>query len=202
MDTNKYKDMRVIGPLHPSFWLERAWYMFGIFNQNGSTCRFILVEAENSYAVHLIEMLVYYDNSVSATCGLMSTYKEKPQVCPTSIQEMFFFDFMIDMVDPERWLDSPAATGLFEQSISRVDKVMIGIKFRSLMEAYRQKKMEERINQSIEEERKFEQLNAGLIGLGFSDRKVREFVSSVRDRQDPLGELLTEGIDELNRSSE
>lgn len=207
------KNTKVAGPEHPSFVLGRAWYTFGVFSPDGSIKRFMLVEASNGHAVHMIESLVQQDGSVSATCGLVLVSEEKPQMRSTTVQEVAYVHFIIDMVEADRWLDSPFLIGLFQHSLSGAEKVAASLK---IDEAIREHQWRQQHEQPAEiesteeaaeltgpapavDEMKLDQLHAGLVGLGFAKRDVQNFVASVRDRTESVEELLMEGIKKLNR---
>lgn len=207
MGNIQVKDVVVAGPGHPSFGLNRAWYAFGMFSPSGSVSRFLLVEAENRNAVHMIEAITQENGTVSATCGLVSVSAQQPQIRSSIMESVSFVDFMIDIVDSDRWLDSPFLIGLFQQSLSEVDRINADMKIESAMrlheweQAREQVKSEsdEKLEPSVECNEVMSQLGVGLRGLGFAKHDVERFVESVRDRKDSVQTLLTEGIKQLNR---
>jgi hypothetical protein len=203
-------NVKVIGPSHPSFGLEQAWYTFGVFARDGSIRRFMLVEAENCYAVQMLESLTEQDGSVSATCGLVMAAGRAPQVRSTAVEKITYTDFMLDMVAADRWLDSPFLIELFQKSLSDVDRMFASHKLDDAIRHHACRRdapasvSPESLAQTHEEkstrdEREFEQLHAGLIGLGFQKRDVQSYVASVRERAEPIQMLLVEGISKLNR---
>lgn len=209
MGNIEIKQVEVAGPDHPSFGLERAWYTFGVFNQDGAIQRLMLVEAENRNAVHVLESLVQTDGSVSPTCGLVSVSSARPQVRSTAVDEVTFVDFMIDMVQADRWLDSPFLIGLFQNALSSVDRAIADMKVDQAIrlhewEKERAQSAEPEVEAPVEEaeepaDDKLTQLQSGLSGLGFAKRDVQNFVLSVKHSAEPLQALLMEGIRTLNR---
>jgi hypothetical protein len=202
------KDVVVAGPGHPSFGLNCAWYTFGMFSADGSARRFLLVEAENKNAVHMIEAIVQENGTVSATCALVSVSTQQPQIRSSIIESVPFVDFMIDIVASDRWLNSPFLIGLFQQSLSEVDRINADMKIESairlyeweqqVLEAREQLESGEQFETSVECSETMDRLGAGLRGLGFAKHDVQKFVESVKDRTDSMQVLLTEGIKQLN----
>ena len=165
----------------------------------------MVVEAKNRNAINMIESLVQEDGAVSATCGLLSVGSE-PQIRSCAVEPIDFADFIVDMVDGDRWLDSPFLIGLFQNSLSSVERIAARMRIDHAirLHEWEQEHQEEQEEQSECEqpidESKFEQLVAGLSGLGFSKRDVQKYTTSVRGRSESLQDLLVEGIRELNRS--
>lgn len=212
MGNIKITDAKVAGPGHPSFGVSRAWYTFGVFSRDGSIRRFMTVEAENENAVQMMESLTQRDGSVSATCGLMMVDYRRPQVRSTTVETVVFSDFVIDMVDADRWLNSPYLASLFRKSLSGVERVTVGMKIDERIAEHEWRKSHPLAGSSTPvvlvetpevespcDEVKMEQLHSGLIGLGFAKRDVQNFVTSVRARTEPLQDLVMEGIKKLNR---
>lgn len=199
-------DVAVAGPDHPSFGLTNAWFLFGVFSSDGTARRLMMVEAENHHAVHMLESLMERDGTVSATCGLLSVASDRPQIRSTMVEAVEYADFVIDMVEPARWLDSPFLIELFRQSLSEVDRINAEMKIDAairLHEWEEEQQEEAEIDESdnvVEcDENKLNQLSAGLCGMGFLKHEVRKFVDSVRNRPDSVQSLLVEGIKQLNR---
>ena len=201
------QNIEIAGPEHPSFNLEQAWYTFGVFTEDGSIQALMVVETENNNAVHMIESLVQQNGSVSNTCGLVAVSTHPPQIRSTIVREIGFVDFIIDMVDADRWLGSPFLISLFRQSLSDVDVAVANLKIDQAIRLHeweqgreQAKEMEEEATGIlVQDPAKLEKLRAGLVGLGFSKHDVKVFTASVEDKSDSLQELLKEGIETLNR---
>jgi len=210
MSKIQIRDARVMGPGHPAFGLQQAWYMFGMFAPGGSVRRMLMVKAHNEHAVHMIESLVQRDGSVSDTCALMSMSAEEPLTRSAAVEQMAFWDFIIEMVDADRWMPSPFLLSLFQKSLSEVQKAYVSRKMDEVIKRREFAEQEEReaacqapAVQAPEapnaDAAMLEQLQSGLANLGFQKRDVQKFVESVRGRQEPLQVLLMEGIKQLNR---
>lgn len=208
MSKIQIKDARVMGPSHPAFGLQQAWYMFGMFAPGGSVRRMLLVKAHNEHAVHMIESLVQRDGSVSDTCALMSMSAEEPLARSAAVEQMAFWDFIIEMVDADRWMPSPFLLSLFQKSLSEVQKAYVSRKMDEVIKRREFAEQEERAaacqadpeaQASASDDASMEQLQSGLVNLGFQKKDVQRYVESVRGRQDSLQVLLVEGISKLNR---
>lgn len=199
----RIRDAQVAGPQHPSFGLEKAWYTFGIFAQDGSMTRVMLVEAENAHAVNFLESILQKDGSVSDTCALLSVSAHEPQLRSRAVVEVLYVDFVLDMVDADKWLESPFLVEVWRKSLSDVDKAVASMKMDALIlrRAHEQETAETapQPETSQQDEAKLTQLQAGLTSLGFQKKDVQKFVESVSCRQESLQELLMEGIKTLNR---
>jgi Holliday junction resolvasome RuvABC DNA-binding subunit len=98
--------------------------------------------------------------------------------------------------------------GLFQQSLSEVDRINADMKIESairlyeweqqVLEAREQLESGEQFETSVECSETMDRLGAGLRGLGFAKHDVQKFVESVKDRTDSMQVLLTEGIKQLN----
>lgn len=195
----KISPVQIAGPAHPSFGANKMWYTFGMFSENGIV-RLFLVEAENGPAVHMIESLVQENGSVSNTCGLISSSPAEPLVRSASIERLDFVDFVVDIVDPSRWLDSPFLIETFRQSLSDVDVILAGMKIDLIIRQYEFEK-EQKLQQEYDEiecepgisPEKAAQLQAGLVGLGFQKSAVEKFVSSL-DGEQTMEDMMKAGI--------
>jgi hypothetical protein len=213
MSKVQIKDTKVVGPAHPAFGLSQAWYVFGMFSADQSVKRVLLVKAHNEHAVHMIESLVQQDGSVSDTCALISMSQQEPLTRSTALDQVAFWDFVLEIVDADRWMASPFLVSLFQDSLSEVQKAYVDRKMDEVM-LRRQFAVQELELQLAEmqpaescrlaedsqrNDQLASQLQSGLANLGFNKRDVQKFVESVQDRDAPLQDLLLEGISQLNR---
>jgi hypothetical protein len=191
------KNAQVAGPEHPSFGLHRAWYTFGVFSSDGSVKRLMLVEAENVYAINFLESVVQVDGAVSDTCGLVSISSQEPQIRSIFLNEISYIDFVLDMVDANRWFESPFLVDIFQKSLSDVDKVVATMKMNALIRRQKRETQNKKVSQEPDTE-KLSQLKSGLINLGFSKKDVKKFIESINDQTKSIRDLMAEGIGALS----
>ena len=176
---------------HPSLNTHRAVYMFAL----GS--RFLLVEAENRWAVLALERILLQGGQVSENCRVMAIFRDTQSlgVRDELVAEVPYVDFMMDIVDFERVFEDQIVRHCFGQSLSPVQKQYVAQKLQAHPEAPELEETEA-IVVSSEQPAK---LSNALCGLGFKKSEVRKFVQSlgVRASQGPLNALIREGIASL-----
>jgi hypothetical protein len=217
-NANKDRKILVIGPKHKSYNLKKAWFVFGVYDESGRVRRILVAEAKSQDGVHVMESIVSPDGIVSSTCSLMFVSSSEPQIRSTLVETVNMVDFIVDMVDSDKWFN-PVLVSMLQKYTSRVNNASSEIRMGRLAEFDKMKKAKKMLDRERELEKKleqdenqkdptecsdsmkFDQLDASLRGLGFAKGDVRKFVDSVRTRNDPVKDLLIEGIDKLNRGT-
>lgn len=188
--------LRVMGPEHPMFGASMASYVFGVFSPDSPEIKLMFVTAENEMAINMLESLVANDGSVSNTCAVMSSCPGEMQIRSSAIERIAYTSFILDIVDVNRWIDSPFLAGLFVQSLSGVERAT------ALLKINRELRRANRNTQSTTapDENKLNEVQSGLIGLGFKKPHVQAFIASIRDKSGQSAQqLLLEGIQTLNQ---
>jgi hypothetical protein len=215
MENNK-TELKSLSKNHPLYNVSSAWYVFGVFAENGMIRRFLSVEAKNKNAIQFIESMVQNDGSVSNTCGLISTHTEKPIIRSTVVELIKFEDFVIDMVDKDRWMCSTNLVEKFNESLSTYERLSVETRVDQIKRIYNMEQnnkpkeivnfkppkvnLEEVLKESeTHQNKKLEQIQSGLIGLGFDKKNVKKYISSIANSEKPTEILLMSGIEFLNK---
>jgi len=183
---------------HPSSNTNRAVYMFALASGD-QVSRFLLVEAENRWAVLALERILLQGGQVSDNCRVMAIFRDTLSlgVRDALVTEIPYVDFMTDIVDLGRIVEDPIAKYCFGQSLSSDQKQYVARKFESSDAVQEPVETETAIvvRSSSDPEQPAKIANA-LCGLGFKKSEVRKFVQSLGSRvtQEPINALIREGI--------
>jgi hypothetical protein len=185
---------------HPSFGTRNATFQFALENpRTGALVRFILVEANNPYAVAAIErVLIQNEQRVSENCRALCIFRDTTTngIRDGLVEEIPYIDFMTDIVEPGWLLADPVNVSCFNRSISAEEKEYALAKTRMLGQA---PEVEATPMVEASEPGQRVRLLAALTGMGFKKTAVSKFVDSLGARVDhaPLPDLLREGLRSL-----
>jgi len=204
---------------HPSFGTRNAVFMFALVGRDGVS-RFILVEANNSYAVLTIERILLQDQRVSDNCHMVAIFRDNRNLGTRGdlIEEVPYVDFMTDIVESGRILEDSVMIECFTRSLTPQEKIYASAKLRELA---RQDSQENVLSESLDEreaeeapeleeeqestvpshdEEKAKSLQFALINMGFKKALVIKFVDSLGSDLDSktLPELVRRALAELS----
>jgi len=196
---------------HPADGTERAAYQFLISDPStGAPVRFLLVEAENPWAVAALEKILLRDARVSDNCRIIAVFRDHrvAGVRDDLLEEVPFTDFMVDIVDPER-LESQVVQACFSKSLEpkareyvlgRIREAESGVHTVSRTAApARRPAPVPALSLQLPPSGNAEVLTSALCNMGFKRAEVKKFVSSVGPRveSDPVPDLIREGLKSL-----
>lgn len=191
----------LLDPRHPSFSTERATFMFALTGRDGAPRKFLLVEANNRWAVQTMEWVLGDGQSASATCRCMAIFRDLQSLGTRDdmMEEVQYADFMLDMVDPDRLAQVEDA---FNWSLSDEEREYVNCKLAAADEAPAPAPAPAvsgvlpAASASSDDE---EKLVSALTKLGFSKKPVLRFVDSVRSRigRDDIRLLVKDGCKAL-----
>lgn len=191
----------LLDPRHPSFSTERATFMFALTGRDGVPSKFVLVEANNRWAVQAVEWVVGDGQAASPTCRCMAVFRDLQSLGTRDdmLEEVPYADFMLDMVDPNRLATIEDA---FNRSLSDEEREYVNCKLSASDEAPAPVPapavsgvLPAALAASDDEER----LVSALTKLGFGKKPVLRFVDSVRSRigRDDIRLLVKDGCKAL-----
>jgi hypothetical protein len=188
----------LLDPRHPSFSTERATFMFALTDRAGAPRKFILVEANNRWAVQAVEWVLGDGQAVSPTCRCMAIFRDLQSLGTRDdmLEEVPYADFMIDMVDPERLAQIEDA---FNRSLTDEERDYVNDKLAAdaaPVPAVSGVLPAAPSSPASDDE---EKLVSALTKLGFSKKPVMRFVDSVRPRigRDDIRLLIKDGCKAL-----
>jgi len=192
---------------HPADGTERAAYQFLISDPaTGAPVRFLLVEAENPWAVATLEKVLLRDARVSDNCRIIAVFRDHrvAGVRDELLEEVPFADFMVDIVDPERIDGSPVVQACFSKSLEPEARAHVLRRLEEIGSAAAPRASAEPKARPLTAAPPAsygneEVLTSALCNMGFKKAEVRKFVSSVGPRlhSDPVPELIREGLRSL-----
>ena len=190
---------------HPADGTERAAYQFLIADPaTGAPVRFLLVEADNAWAVATMEKILLRDAKVADNCRIIAVFRDHrvAGVRDDLLEEVPFTDFMIDIVDPERLNGNPVVQACFSKSLEPDARAYVlgRIQEAAARPAARPAPVAApAFNLPLPPSGNAEVLTSALCNMGFKRAEVRKFVSSVGPRlhSEPVPELIREGLRSL-----
>lgn len=198
---------------HPANGTDRAAYQFLIFDPStGTPVRFLLVEAEDPWAVATLEKILLWDGKVNDTCRIIAIFRDHrvAGVRDDLIEEVPYTDFMLDIVDPERLMARDAsgnqvALACFVNSLPRAarDRVLRRLQeMRSVPRAALPAPAPVYTAAQETPSENAELLTSVLCDMGFKKSDVKKFVQSLGPRVElePVEALLREGIKSLTEA--
>jgi hypothetical protein len=179
---------------HPSFGFDKVAFLF---NENG---KLILVEAENSWAVQVIERILLQDKTVSPTCRVLAVFRNVTNIglrTDDDIESINYVDFMIDKVEPSRILADSAMSYSFRCSLSDAECKKASQKLAKELEG---KPRAGELDMKTEgpnpsSKNKLIRLEGGLLGLGFKKSQISAWM------KDSKSKVETHTVEELIRSA-
>lgn len=124
----------LIGPNHPSFGNQQAWFLFALSNEQGAMVRLLLVEARNAWAVQTLERVAADGGQVGPNCELISVSRHASMDFRSrKVTEVKYVDFMLDIVEHGRLMQDTLVTTSFEQSLSDAEKQYANAKLNAMM---------------------------------------------------------------------
>ncbi len=116
-----------IGPGHPSFGCDQAWFLFSKKDRAGRMVKLILVEAKNAWAVQTMERVVSVDGMASPDCELMTVHRQCPSIGIRSdlVEEVEYSDFFSDHVDLSRVLTDSVTSHALQSSFTDADRLRL-----------------------------------------------------------------------------
>lgn len=204
-------DTKVIGPNHPAFSLNGAWYLFAAYAPDGKVERLFKVEAKNRTAIQFLETIMGEDGAVSPTCVVLMINKEEPVVRSRGLEEISYIDFVIEIVDHDRFLNSPLLIQIFQKSMTLGDRLRAGARLQRAIKIHAAKpeivpvSMPETVTDAGTDPvdlQKVSELEQALIGLGFKRPRAIKFVHSVTSEfgKTPIEDLLRRGVQVLSKA--
>lgn len=198
---------------HPSFGTAKAAFMFALTDpRTGALNRFILVEANNAWAVQTIERILLADQKASDNCRCLGVYRNPTSVGTRDdmLEEVSFVDFMLDIVDPARLLGSPLVSTGFNRALTAEEReyakgkidaeARMAQSVRAVPVAVAKPVAPKPVPKAAPKPAvDAEQLVSALCGLGFKKPAVVKFVDSARDRlaTDTIAALIKDGCKAL-----
>lgn len=187
----------LLDPRHPSFSTERAMFMFALTDRNGAPRKFVLVEANNRWAVQAVEWVLGDGQAASPTCRCMAIFRDLQSLGTRDdmMEEVPYADFMLDMVDPDRLAQVEDG---FNRSLSDEEREYVNRKLAAAeapVPAVSGVLPVAAVAASDDEEK----LVSALTKLGFGKKPVLRFVDSVRARigRDDIRLLVKDGCKAL-----
>lgn len=190
---------------HPAEGTERSAFQFLISDPaTGAPVRFLLVEAENAWAVAAIEKILLRDGRVNDTCRIIAIFRDHrfAGVRDDLLEEVPYADFMVDIVDHDRLTGSPVVAACFSKSLSAKERTRVAR--RAAESAGPSPARAEPIPAPapggppgpVPESGNSDILTSALCGMGFKKPEVKKFVSSLgrRVESEPVPQLLREGL--------
>jgi hypothetical protein len=190
---------------HPAIGTKRAAYQFLIEGSNGTPVRFLLVEAENPWAVAAIEKILLRDARISNNCRIIAVFRDHrfAGVRDELLEEISFVDFIVEMVDSER-LQDPIVSFCMKKALSKEEKEHARERIEEMKSYIPKAEAAPVRTESVKDEafgvREIELISSALCGLGFKKNEVKGFTASLgsRVKSEPIPELIKEGLKVLS----
>lgn len=187
----------LLDPRHPSFATERATFMFALTDRSGAPRKFVLVEANNRWAVQTVEWVLGDGQAASPTCRCMAIFRDLQSLGTRDdmLEEVPYADFMLDIVDQDRLAQVEDA---FNRSLSDEEREYVNEKLAAADEPPAPAPAVSGILPAASASDE-EKLVSALTKLGFSRKPVMRFVDSVRHRigRDDIRQLVKDGCKAL-----
>jgi len=182
----------VIDRDHPSFGAKRATFLFAIGT------KLLLVEADNPYAVATIERILVNNNQmVSETCRVLCVFRNCDSgIRDESVDEVFYIEFITDIVDPNHILNDDITSTCFGKSVNQKEREYMLNREKTLESILTEEVTQEEMPSVQEIPGNRDNLVGALSGMGFKKNAVEKFVVGLGSRvnEEPITNLLREGL--------